>query len=197
MTTTDGNEPPRIPTSTETRDQPLTLQEREVIDRFLTSRQAHRQLTIEVEQRLKEPLEHYHHQHLFYRDVSDLTHFRLNFFRNIGCFLQKSVATTYQLEFWDRESHRKYCFPTDKLLQADACVIKVGTAVETLTYGHLGYKLRRTFDIQNHRLYWEKSQFYVNGKPYPITDGLMLLQQRLEVRSMWLRDAWLRINDFT
>ncbi|UIF30295.1 hypothetical protein KB236_05310 [Levilactobacillus brevis] len=181
----------------ETRNQPLTAQDRDVIDRFLASRQAHRQLTIEVERQLREPLDNYHHQRLFYRDVTDLTHFRLNFFRHVGHFLQQSVAATYQLEFWDRKSHRKFSFPAAELLQADQCVVEQGTAVETLTYTNFGYKIRRTFDIQNQHLYWKKSQFYVDGRPCQLVDGLMLLQQRLEVRSLWLRGSLLHIKDFT
>ncbi|WP_232842710.1 MULTISPECIES: hypothetical protein [Lactobacillaceae] len=194
---TDDNNPPRTFTSQEMRKQPLSNQDRDIIDRFLASRQAHRQLTIEVERQLREPLNHYQHQRLFYQDVSDLTHFRLNFFQHIGHFLQKSVAVTYQLEFWDRKSHRKLSFPSSELLRADQCAIELGTAVETITYEKLGYKLRRTFDIQNRHLYWQKSQFYVNGQPYPFVDGLMLLQQRLEVRTFWLRDSLLHIRDFT
>lgn len=195
MTTDEQNSSRNL--SRNERVQPLNPHERDIIDRFLASRQAHRQLTIEVEQQLREPLDNYHHQRIFYRDVSDLTHFRLNFFRHIGQFLQKSVATTYQLELWDRKSHHKYCFPVADLLQADRCAIEVGTAVETITYAHLGYKLRRTFDIQNQHLYWEKSQFYVDGQPFPLVDGLMLLQQRLEVRSLCLKDSFLHIKDFT
>ncbi|WP_211089709.1 hypothetical protein [Levilactobacillus tujiorum] len=197
MTTTNDQDSPRALSSTETRQQPLSLQDREIIDRFLASDQAHRQLTIEIEQRLNEPLEFYHHQRLFYRDVSDLTHFRLNFFRRVGYFLQKSVDATYQLEFWDRQSHRKYCFSKAELLQADQCDIKTGTAVETLTYTHFNYKIRRTFDIQNHHLYFEKVQFYVSGRPFSLTDGLMLLQQRLEFRSLLLSESLLQIKDFT
>lgn len=181
----------------ETLNQPLSQSQRDQIDTFLAAERAHHEAVIALERSLHAPLANYHDQRLFYQDVSDLTHFRRNFFTRIGRFLQKSVAATYQLEFWDRDSHQKYCFPQHELSRADACDIKTGTAVETLTYVQLGYKMRRTYDIQNHHLYQAKIQFYVEGQPCDMVDGLMLLQQRLESRSVWLKAAILHIKDFT
>jgi len=75
--------------------------------------------------------------------------------------------------------------------------LKKGTVVETLTYGRLDCRMRRTFSLQNGHLFWDKEQFYVAGKPVELIDGLMILQQRLTEETAWFSKGLFRIRDFT
>jgi len=178
-------------------DRQLTGHERELIEKFLELRQAYKGITRRIETELSEPLDHYQQQRHFYLDTSDLTHFRLNFFDQVGHFLQSSLDATYQLELWDRKSHSKYSFTHDELAQADSCEIETGSAVETISYGRLNYRLRRVFDIQHHHLFRTKEQLFVNGKQIELTDGLMMLQRELEEHTVWFRGSLFKIRDFT
>lgn len=178
-------------------ERPLTQREQELIDEFLELRQAYRAITRRIETELCESLDHYQQQRHFYQDVSDLTHFRLNFFDTVGYFLRNSFETTYQLELWDRQSHRKFSFDFEVLADADRCQLSRGTAVETLNYSRLGVRVRRTFDIQNKHLYRAKTQIFLAGKPVELVDGLMHLQRELEDHTLWLKGSLLQIRDFT
>lgn len=178
-------------------DRPLTGQERELIEQFLETRQVYQAITRQIEDALQEPLNQYQRQRHFYLDVSDLTHFRLNFFETVGHFLQNSLQATYQLELWDRQSHSKYCYTSHELNQADSHLVTQGHAVETIIYGQFNFRLRRVFDIQNYHLFRTKEQFFVAGKPVELTDGLMMLQRQLEDYTVWFRGNIFKIRDFT
>lgn len=178
-------------------ERPLTQREQALIDEFLELRQAYKAITRRIETELHESLDHYQQQRHFYQDVSDLTHFRLNFFDTVGYFLRHSFATTYQLELWDRLSHRKYHFDFEELAHADDYQFKRGTAVETLNYDRLNVRVRRTFDIQNGHLYRARTQIFLAGKPVELVDGLMYLQRELEDHTLWLKGSLLQIRDFT
>ncbi|KRN02144.1 hypothetical protein FD13_GL000284 [Levilactobacillus senmaizukei DSM 21775 = NBRC 103853] len=188
-----GDQVHRTPDS----DTPLTEEQCEMIDQFLEIREAYRLIVKHMENSLQTSLNHYQEQRLFYHDISDLGHFRRSYFTTVGYFLQESIETSYRLEIWDRHSHRKLSFTLDELEQADECEVKKGTAVETLNYGKFGYRLRRTFEIRHHHLYWLKTQFYIAGKPVPLVDGLMMLERDLEEHTLWLKGSILHIKDFT
>jgi len=177
--------------------QPFTEQQKGLINHYLFSREAYGQAAMALEDNLNVPLDHYQQKRLFYQDVSDLAHFRRNFFDTVGSFLQYSFDTTYQLEIWDRQFHSKYNYSQSELRQAGLCKVKMGTAVETITYGKLGFKVRRSFEIEHEHLFGIKSQFYVAGKQVPWVDGLMLLQHQLKEHTLWLKGYILKIEDFT
>ncbi|MCF7523863.1 hypothetical protein L3X07_13520 [Levilactobacillus brevis] len=61
----------------------------------------------------------------------------------------------------------------------------------------MGYRVRRTFDIYNRRLYVTKTEFFDKDEQLPLIDGLMLLRQELNDHTLWLRGNILRIKDFT
>ncbi|MCH4124400.1 MAG: hypothetical protein LKH74_02750 [Levilactobacillus sp.] len=176
---------------------PISEKNRQLIDEFLEIRQAYRSVTRRIEDALQAPLDHYQQRRHFYLDVADLAHFRLNFFELVGHFLQKTVGLTYRLELWDRESHHKDNFSDLELTQAACREFSTGTAVETLEYAHLNFRLRRKFEIRGRHLYWEKSQFFVAGREVPLTDGLMQLQHELEACAPVLRGTVLKIKEFT
>jgi len=177
--------------------QPFDEQQKELISHYLFSRATYSLAAKALEDNLNVPLDHYQQKRLFYRDISDLAHFRRNFFDSVGSFLQHSFETTYQLEIWDRQFHSKYDYSQSELRQAGHCTVKMGTAVETITYGKLGFKVRRSFEIEHEHLFGTKSQFYVAGKQVPWVDGLMLLQHQLKEHTLWLKGLILRIEDFT
>ncbi|ANN49424.1 hypothetical protein A6F53_09255 [Levilactobacillus brevis] len=171
--------------------------DRKLIDQFLELRQSYQAITQQIEHDLQTPLDHYQQKRLFYLDVGDLTHFRLNFFDTVGYFLRESLATTYHLEIWDRQTHQKRCYSLDELQRISRWEVEQGTAIETITYGRLGYRIRRTFDIYNCRLYVSKTEFFNANEQIPLIDGLMLLQQELNDHTLWIRGKLLRIKDFT
>lgn len=175
----------------------IGTKERKLIDQFLELRQSYQAITRQIEHDLQTPLDHYQQKRLFYLDVSDLTHFRLNFFDTVGYFLRESLATTYHLEIWDRQTHQKRYYSLDELQRVSHWQVEQGTAVETVTYGKLGYRIRRTFDIYNQRLYVSKTEFFDANEQIPLVDGLMLLQQELNDHTLWIRGNLLRIKDFT
>ncbi|MDA0410952.1 hypothetical protein PBR71_09585 [Levilactobacillus brevis] len=175
----------------------IGTKDRKLIDQILELRQSYQAIEQQIEHDLRTPLDHYQQKRLFYLDVSDLTHFRLNFFDTVGYFLRESLATTYHLEIWDRQTHQKRRYSLDDLQQITRWQVEQGTAVETIAYGRLGYRVRRTFDIYNRRLYVTKTEFFDKDEQLPLIDGLMLLQQELNDHTLWIRGNILRIKDFT
>lgn len=176
---------------------PISEEDRQLIDQFLELRQAYQLVTRRIEDALQAPLDHYQQRRHFYLDVGDLAHFRMNFFELVGHFLQNTVGLTYRLELWDRGSHRKYSFSDQDLAAALRDDLHTGTAVETLVYETLNFRLRRKFEVRGRHLYWEKSQFFVAGKEVPLTDGLMQLQCALEERLPGIQGTILKIKEFT
>lgn len=171
--------------------------ERDAVEHFFEIQHDYHAISRQVEKTLHVSLAFYQQNHLFYIDISDLTHYRMDFLSTTGRFLRDAVDATYQLEIWDRESHRKHAYSGDELTRMDCEDLKKGTVVETLTYGRLDCRIRRTFSLQNGHLFWDKEQFYVAGKPVELTDGLMTLQKRLEEETVWFSQKLFRIRDFT
>ncbi|KIO96119.1 hypothetical protein N624_2233 [Levilactobacillus brevis] len=60
--------------------------DRKLIDQFLELRQSYQAITQQIEHDLQTPLDHYQQKRLFYLDVGDLTHFRLNFLIRLVTF---------------------------------------------------------------------------------------------------------------
>ncbi|WP_125766179.1 hypothetical protein [Levilactobacillus mulengensis] len=178
-------------------DWPLDNAKRDLVVNFFVAQHAYQAISKQIEKTFHVSLAFYQQHHRFYVDISDLTHYRMDFLSTTGRFLREAVDATYQLEIWDRESHRKHAYSGEELIRMDCEDLKKGTVVETLTYGRLDCRVRRTFSLQNGHLFWDKEQFYVAGKPVELIDGLMILQQRLTEETVWFSKGLFRIRDFT
>ncbi|MGX6429877.1 hypothetical protein [Levilactobacillus yonginensis] len=139
----------------------------------------------------------FRNQHLLYEDIRDLTYFRLNFFAGPVQKLIDVLGTGYQLEVWDRKSHRKHSFSKDRLRDARFVQAEEGDLVETLFYPLVGYRIRRSFTIVDTRIYWKKTQFFVNGKRVLVDEGLMQLQKQINQVKDWPQGPNFRIADLT
>jgi len=176
---------------------PLDDRQRQSVDKFFTVNRIYTKVLKEIQESLPIPLTNYQKEHLFYHDVTDVAYFRTNFFETIGTFLESTVAIKYQLAFQGRDSHSKRTFTLQELNQVSPSMVIHGNLVETMSYPTFGIKIRRYYVVQNHHLYFEKSQFLVENQEIAWTDGLMRLQKHLEGNSFWLRNNWLSVKAYT
>ncbi|MDT6980276.1 hypothetical protein [Levilactobacillus zymae] len=176
--------------------QPLTEQQRQLLERFFMVNAIQRRVIQQLEDVLG-PLAPYQQQRLFFQDVTGLTHFRRNFFGTVGQFLGERVNLTYQLAVVEHGSHRKRTYTVEHLDQVHRQPVAQGTVLETLNYRQLGCKIQRIYTVQAHHLYWEKNQIWVHGQEMAWVDGLMHLQQQLSPHAVWLQQGFLAIHDYT
>lgn len=176
--------------------QPLTRQQRQILERFFLVNAIQRRLMQRVEDLLG-PLAPYQEQRLFFQDVTGLTHFRRNFLATIGRLLPQQVDFTYQLAFIEDYTHRKHTYKVNHLRQVDQAQFRHGTVIETLNYSKIGCKVQRHYTVQSHHLYWEKSLIWINGQSKTWVDGLMHLQQQLNPYAIWLQQGIVTITEYT
>jgi len=75
-------------------DWPLDGTERDLIELFFEAQHAYQAISKQIEKTLHASLAFYQQHHRFYVDISDLTHYRMDFLSTTGRFLREAVEAT-------------------------------------------------------------------------------------------------------